>query len=363
MTNSSKNSSEKSAYQAVFTRPNSTENLVKWTSFDKACQRVKIACEQKYPLITLKGLSGTGKTSLVRWLYDNLDEDHFEVFLTGLTTKEIKTGWLLDRLGKFLGVRNPKSFHEALLAKLQELVGEERHLVVIIDGAEKIQNEEACEEIETLLSMQTLSGACLSFFLVGSDDVLSTLIKHNQALDQYHALNVELKSLNSIEWLYYIRTRLEQAERDPDLFSKDCAELIFEISHGNLRKANILAENSLIEMQISGSESVESRHVLSAAEAAMLDIQAYRSLIEDKAKTAAAPSSQSTVKKALRAVPEKPANEESKKQDNPKPQTKKPQNTFKKSQDTSMTSQESNKEGPGSNEKSKVAWSSLVDDE
>ena len=212
-------------------------------------ERLKLACEQSQTLIALTGDSGTGKSTALRWLGQNLPTLTHEYLIATLVKREHGPGWLTPRLAELMGVKGAGLPLDQLLrataARFDELIAEKRSLVVAIDAAHLLQSAAALEELAAFLNLQAFAGRCLTFVLCGGDPVLDTLAAAPELAGKL-ALHTHLSPLTRDETAAYIEHRLKVAGVSA-AFEDQAIDVIHLRTRGVLAAVDVAADNCLTE--------------------------------------------------------------------------------------------------------------------
>lgn len=236
----------------VFLRPVSVDDLYVPDALKGLLERLLLFCRSEQALVVVSGEPGTGKSTLLRWLHQNLSQDTHDVLLTAMVQRETRGGWLTPRLAELLGVPTAslptqdlgQSIRE-VASRLDELVAEKRKLIVAVDAAHLASTPEALSEVAALLNLQALAGTCLSFVLVG-DPALGVVLEHATDLSAKLAFNLTLPKLSLDETTAYVGHRLRQAGMASP-FEPEVLALIHQRSRGIMAGMNAFAENCLVE--------------------------------------------------------------------------------------------------------------------
>jgi type II secretory pathway predicted ATPase ExeA len=190
---------------------------------------------QRKGFVTLIGEAGTGKTTLLKKLLDDLDQTTRTVFVfnTNVTFDEI----LEYIFGEFdLPVHNGKRLYmlQRLNQFLLEELGKGRNVALLID--ERRTSTTRCWRICRLLSnLETAKEKILQIVPLGSAraGARSSGNPGLRQLRQRVAVNCRCLPLSREELSEYIQARLTAAgAADTKLFTRDAEERIFEISAG-----------------------------------------------------------------------------------------------------------------------------------
>src|SRR5262250_465543 len=203
---------------------------------------------QRKGFITLIGEAGTGKTTLLKKLLDDLDQSTRTVFVfnTNVTFDEI----LEYIFGEFdLPVHNGKRLYmlQRLNTFLLDELGKGRNVALLIDEAQDLEFS-VLEDLRLLSNLETAKEKILQIVLSGQPELgqkLSNPILRQ--LRQRISINCRLLPLSRDEITEYIRFRL-QAAGCPDLklFSREAEDQIYHFSRGIPRLVNVVCDNALV---------------------------------------------------------------------------------------------------------------------
>ena len=203
---------------------------------------------QRKGFVTLIGEAGTGKTTLLKKLLDDLDASTRTVFVfnTNVTFDEI----LEYIFGEFdLPVHNGKRLYmlQRLNQFLLEELGKGRNVALLIDEAQDLDYS-VLEDLRLLSNLETAKEKILQIVLSGQPELGQKLGNPGlRQLRQRVAVNCRLLPLSREELSEYIQARLTAAgAADTKLFTRDAEERIFEISAGIPRLVNIVCDNALV---------------------------------------------------------------------------------------------------------------------
>jgi type II secretory pathway predicted ATPase ExeA/nucleoid-associated protein YgaU len=203
---------------------------------------------QRKGFITLIGEAGTGKTTLLKKLLNDLDPNTRTVFVfnTNVTFDEI----LEYIFAEFdLPVHNGKRLYmlQRLNAFLLDELREGRNVALLVDEAQDLDYS-VMEDLRLLSNLETSKEKILQIVLAGQPELGQKLTNPSlRQLRQRVAVNCRLMPLTREELSEYIQSRLSSAGcTDPQLFSRDAVERVYEISAGIPRIVNVVCDNALV---------------------------------------------------------------------------------------------------------------------
>jgi general secretion pathway protein A len=216
------------------------------------------------------GEAGTGKTTILRHLYETLPTARFDAVLVALVKPETAPGWLAPRLAAYLGV-DPAivrggdlgSLVTAVAARLDELVAARKSLVVLVDAAQRLVAPEAFGELAAFLSFKELAAPCLSVVLAG-DAALTATLEATPEIATRLAYTVTLAPLSRAALSPYLDLWL-RASGLPSPFTSDALDALHRLTRGVPALVNPLAENALFEAFKRRQRQVEDADVVSAS--------------------------------------------------------------------------------------------------
>ena len=200
--------------------------------------------------VLLTGEVGTGKTTLIQCLLEELRKDR------------IRTAWifkfivsprdLLRSICEDFGItgmshcKDIPDYLSALNGFLLETYRAGANVALVIDEAQNLSRA-ALESIRLLSNFETPKDKLLQIVLVGQPELGTRLNRFElRQLKQRVALRYHLKPLNFIECKEYIGKRLEIAGGNISLFTAASLETVYKYSGGTPRLINILCDNALL---------------------------------------------------------------------------------------------------------------------
>lgn len=198
--------------------------------------------------ITLIAEAGTGKTTLLKRIVDEIEGETQIVFVfnPGVSFDE-----LLEFICSELGIetRGCKRLHllERLNQHLLEQLTAGRNVVVMIDEAQTLEDS-VLEELRMLSNLETSKEKILQILLSGQPELDEKLRKPSlRQLRQRIGVRATLKPVQLNEMQAYVETRLRSAGAErTDLFTPASLKKIWQASGGIPRVINVICDNAMM---------------------------------------------------------------------------------------------------------------------
>jgi type II secretory pathway predicted ATPase ExeA len=218
-------------------------------------------------IVKVSGEVGSGKTMLCRVLMERLPPN---VVIVYLANPSLSRNDILFAIADDLGLKIPDTARTSavvrtLHAKLIELHGEGRQVVVLIDEAHAMPME-TLEEVRLLSNLETSHHKLLQLVMFGQPELDEVLARPDmRQLKERITQNFSLEPLRRDDIAEYLDFRMRTAGyRGPQLFSAGAIKLIASASLGLTRRINILAEKSLLATFAEGAHEITPREVTAA---------------------------------------------------------------------------------------------------
>ncbi len=195
----------------------------------------------------ISGDIGTGKTTLIRHLLDNMDREH-TVGLISNTHREF--GELLQWILLAFDVEHKGMDKVEMYQRFIDFIIDEyahnRRTVLIVDEAQNMAAE-TLEELRMLSNVNADKDQALQVILVGQRELRDTLRRPDLVqFAQRISVDYHLEPLSGEEVIGYIRHRVETAGGSPELFSEAACRAVHRFSGGVPRLINQLCDNALV---------------------------------------------------------------------------------------------------------------------
>ena len=199
--------------------------------------------------IQLTGEVGTGKTTLIRGLLQQLPENaDIALVLNPQLSRSEFLAVILEELG-IPPVSNPESIkqlHSALNIYLLENHSRGRRTVLIVDEAQNLAID-VLEQIRLLTNLETAQTKLLQITLIGQPELRQVLSRNDlRQLAQRITGRYHLEPLSKKDTSEYIQHRIAVAGGNGAIFSPAACREAFKLSHGVPRIINVICDRALL---------------------------------------------------------------------------------------------------------------------
>jgi len=227
-------------------------------SYREALASLRYGIQERKGFLTMIGEAGTGKTTLLRKLLDDLGPDVVSVFLfnPNASFEEILEYTLSE-----LGIMVPSGRKLAMLQRLNEFLlaafAEGKNTILVIDEAQDLDTE-VLESLRLLSNLETAKDKILQIVLSGQTELAARLAQDNlRQLKQRIAVRCRLEPLQRAELAEYIQARLRIAGREEPLFEDGCLDAIWSFANGIPRLVNAVCDNALLVGYAVGKQRID----------------------------------------------------------------------------------------------------------
>ena len=195
----------------------------------------------------ITGDIGTGKTTLIRQLLNQMERD----MVVGLITNTHPSfgellQWVLLAFNLECPSKDKVDMYKTFMDFLINQYAANRHTVLIIDEAQNL-GPQALEELRMLSNVNSEKDLLLQVILAGQPGLRDNL--RDPRLEQFAqriAVDYNLEPLSADEMREYIRHRLRIAGGNDELFDEEACEAVQQYSGGIPRLANLLCDMALV---------------------------------------------------------------------------------------------------------------------
>lgn len=215
----------------------------------------------------LTGEVGTGKTTLVRHLLNQVDD---EVVIGLVSNTHQAFGelmrWILVAFDLEHTDRDQVGQHQVLLDALLEHYAAGRRCVLVVDEAQNL-GRDALEQLRMLSNINSEADHLLQLILVGQPELRETLKRPDlRQFVQRVALDYHLEPLAQPDTVAYIRHRLEIAGAERPIFTEEACRAVHYFSRGIPRVVNSLCDLALVYTFAEGNQDVGIQTVIEIAQ-------------------------------------------------------------------------------------------------
>ena len=216
---------------------------------NRAMAYLRYGLGQGEGFIVITGGIGTGKTMLLRNLFQELDQD--TIVAVELLSTQLRSDDLIMAVADAFDLSTANKSKAELLSSLEEYLHQKRQqgkrLLLVVDEAQNLP-EESLEELRMLSNYHDEEGALLQSFLLGQVQLKHKL--QSAGMEQFRQRIIagyHLQPLEREETEQYVTYRLTQAGwKDDPLIGKDAFDRIHTATAGVPRRINRLAERLML---------------------------------------------------------------------------------------------------------------------
>lgn len=220
------------------------------TPHQEAFAHLLFAIESRAGFIELSGEVGTGKTTIIRTLLNQLErETHRTALIFNPTLSPLG---LFREINAEFGLASDSSdlqeLHQALNAFLLEENSAGNTVVLVIDEAQNL-SVEVLEQLRLISNLETDRSKLIQIVLVGQPELRTLLARPElRQLDQRITVRYHLKPMGLDDTCDYIRHRIRFAAggSEPLGFSPGAARKIYGFSGGLPRLVNVACDRALL---------------------------------------------------------------------------------------------------------------------
>jgi type II secretory pathway predicted ATPase ExeA len=219
-------------------------------SHREALAQLSYGIKARKGFVVLTGEVGTGKTTLINGLLNELDKDTRTALIFSYIANPFDLlRYTCNEFGLKSSQHSRNDFYE-YLALLNDYLFESyrsgKNCALIIDEAQNLSSE-VLESVRLLSNFETSKDKLLQILLVGQPELSSRLNSQElRQLKQRVTVRYQLRPLTLKECHAYISSRLQVAGGDPMLFTPKAVEVIYGYSGGIPRVINVICDGALM---------------------------------------------------------------------------------------------------------------------
>lgn len=216
----------------------------------EALAHLQYAIHEGKGFSVITGEAGTGKTTLVRKLLNNIEGDSIKtcyVFNPIMDSTDFLHYICTDLGIESDGIKSRGQSLTALHNYLLQCFTKNEKVFLIIDEAQSLDTN-LLQEVRLLTNLETTKYKLLHVILLGQPELNQTLSEPRfRPLKQRITIRYHLRPLTLSESKEYIIYRLKRAgSRNPAIFDDNAIKEIFRYSKGIPRLINIVGDNALL---------------------------------------------------------------------------------------------------------------------
>ena len=217
--------------------------------------------------IQLTGEVGTGKTTLIRSLLEQLPE---KVEIALILNPQLSTKEFLRSICQELRIGTPtRATVKDLIDRLNEYLlrahAEDRRVVLIVDEAQTL-SPALLEQVRLLTNLETAKRKLLQIVLIGQPELRQLLARPElRQIAQRVTGRYHLEPLSAEDTVVYVKHRMKVAGSRANVFLRPAMREIYRQSGGIPRLINIVADRALLAAYTEDRTRIDRRLVRRAA--------------------------------------------------------------------------------------------------
>lgn len=234
----------------------------------KAMDYLTYGMHQGEGFIVITGDIGTGKTTLIGYLLEQLDQSKY--LAAKLVTTQLEAEDTLRMIASAVGIRTEGMDKATLLRRFETFLLDNqrqgRRVLLFVDECQNLPMR-SLEELRMLSNFQSSEIPPIQFFLLGQPQFQGILANENlEQLRQRVTASYHLGPLNSSETQAYIEHRLRMVDwkADPE-FTPDAFIKIHQFTSGVARQINTFCDRLLLFGMLEDLHQIDASVVESVA--------------------------------------------------------------------------------------------------
>jgi len=215
---------------------------------EEALSRLIYAIREQKGAALLTGEYGSGKTLISRVILNELSSENYKlafIFNPKLGPEDLLKEIIYQIGGDASGVTSKTELLHKLNELLYKIKQEGKNIVVLIDEAQAIPDENGFEELRLLLNFQLNDKFLLTLILMGQPELRQKIANIPQ-LRQRLSVAFHLTALSKKETKLYVKHRLGVAGCNIEVFSSAAFSELYRFSAGIPRRINNICDIALL---------------------------------------------------------------------------------------------------------------------
>jgi general secretion pathway protein A len=215
----------------------------------EAFAHILYGIDNRVGFIALTGEVGSGKTTVLRTLLNQLNVDHYRTAL--IFNPSLSPPELLQSINREFGIPAPDShcvnILDALNLFLLQQNAEGRTVVLVIDEAQKLEPS-VLEQVRLISNLETDKEKLIQIVLAGQPELVQILDRQElRQLNQRITVRYHLEPMDSPDTVDYINHRIAVAGgKGKVMFSRTALKRIYRYSRGLPRLLNAACDRALL---------------------------------------------------------------------------------------------------------------------
>ena len=224
----------------------------------EALAMLKYAVLDGKGFLLLTGDVGTGKTTLINALLQDLQDD---VVVATVTDPGLEPSEFYEFLGTVFGIEGSSSRKVDFRVNFEQFLkvahANDKKVLLIVDEAQRL-TKDLLEEIRLLSNIERTDAKLVNIFFVGQNEFRKELqAPACRALRQRIAFTHQLDALTEDETREYIRHRLKVVGTEKEIFSSKAVREIYAFSQGYPRLINIMCDHALLTGYVRDLQTID----------------------------------------------------------------------------------------------------------